>query len=45
LHAQLRSNTPFEVRNVGQGKGYRYINPLPLPVKDIRYIDQPGLKK
>lgn len=28
-----------------QGKGYRYINPLPLPVKDIRYIDQPGLKK
>lgn len=28
-----------------QGKGYRYINPLPLPVKDIRYIDQPQLKK
>lgn len=28
-----------------QGKGYKYINPLPLPVKDIRYIDQPGLKK
>ncbi len=28
-----------------QGKGYRYINPLPLPVKDIRYLDQPQLKK
>lgn len=28
-----------------QGKGYKYINPLPLPVKDIRYIDQPQLKK
>ncbi|PKO72188.1 MAG: hypothetical protein CVU20_03305 [Betaproteobacteria bacterium HGW-Betaproteobacteria-14] len=28
-----------------QGKGYKYINPLPLPVKDVRYIDQPGLKK
>jgi intracellular sulfur oxidation DsrE/DsrF family protein len=28
-----------------QGKGYKYINPLPLPVKDIRYIDQPALKK
>lgn len=28
-----------------QDKGYRYINPLPLPVKDVRYIDQPGLKK
>lgn len=28
-----------------QGKGYRYINPLPLPVKDVRYIDQPALKK
>lgn len=28
-----------------QDKGYKYINPLPLPVKDIRYIDQPALKK
>jgi intracellular sulfur oxidation DsrE/DsrF family protein len=28
-----------------QGKGYKYINPLPLAVKDVRYIDQPGLKK
>lgn len=28
-----------------QSKGYRYINPLPLPVKDVRYLDQPGLKK
>jgi hypothetical protein len=28
-----------------EGKGYRYINPAPLPVKDIRYIDQPDLKK
>ena len=28
-----------------QSKGYQYINPLPLPVRDIRYIDQPQLKK
>jgi intracellular sulfur oxidation DsrE/DsrF family protein len=28
-----------------QGRGYKYINPLPLPVKDVRYIDQPQLKK
>lgn len=28
-----------------QGKGYKYINPLPLPTKDVRYIDQPQLKK
>ena len=28
-----------------QSKGYRYINPLPLPVKDVRYLDQPQLKK
>lgn len=28
-----------------QGKGYRYINPLPLPVKDVRYLDQPQLRK
>ena len=27
-----------------QGKGYRYINPIPLPVKDVRYLDQPGLR-
>lgn len=24
-----------------QSKGYQYINPLPLPVKDVRYLDQP----
>jgi intracellular sulfur oxidation DsrE/DsrF family protein len=28
-----------------EGKGYKYINPLPLSVKDVRYIDQPQLKK
>ena len=28
-----------------QSKGYQYINPIPLPVKDVRYIDQPQLKK
>lgn len=28
-----------------QGKGYRYINPIPLSVKDVRYIDQPQLRK
>lgn len=28
-----------------QSKGYQYINPLPLSVKDVRYIDQPQLKK
>jgi len=27
-----------------QAKGYRYINPLPLSVKDVRYLDQPQLK-
>lgn len=27
------------------GKGYQYINPLPLSVKDVRYLDQPQLKK
>jgi len=27
------------------GKGYQYINPLPLPVKDVRYLDQPQLRK
>ncbi|MEW5966637.1 MAG: DsrE family protein [Pseudomonadota bacterium] len=28
-----------------QSKGYQYVNPLPLPVKDVRYLDQPQLKK
>ena len=28
-----------------QAKGYQYINPIPLPVKDVRYLDQPQLKK
>ena len=28
-----------------QAKGYQYINPLPLSPKDVRYIDQPQLKK
>jgi intracellular sulfur oxidation DsrE/DsrF family protein len=28
-----------------QSKGYQYINPLPLPVRDVRYLDQPQLKK
>ena len=28
-----------------QGRGYKYINPLPLPTKDVRYLDQPQLKK
>lgn len=28
-----------------QSKGYQYINPLPLSTRDVRYIDQPGLKK
>lgn len=27
-----------------QSKGYTYINPYPLPVKDVRYLDQPKLK-
>lgn len=26
-------------------KGYQYINPIPLSVKDVRYLDQPQLKK
>lgn len=26
-----------------QGKGHKYINPL--PVKDVRHLDQPQLKK
>ena len=28
-----------------EGKGYKYINPNPISVKDSRYIDQPQLKK
>jgi intracellular sulfur oxidation DsrE/DsrF family protein len=28
-----------------QGKGYQYINPIPLSVRDVRYLDQPQLKK
>lgn len=28
-----------------QSQGYRYINPLPLPVKDVRYLEQPQLRK
>ncbi len=28
-----------------QSKGYQYVNPNPLSVKDVRYIDQPQLKK
>ncbi len=27
-----------------QSRGYAYINPLPLSVKDVRYIDQPNFK-
>jgi intracellular sulfur oxidation DsrE/DsrF family protein len=27
-----------------QSRGYSYINPLPLPVKDVRYLEQPQLK-
>lgn len=28
-----------------QSQGYTYINPLPYGVRDVRYIDQPQLKK
>ena len=28
-----------------QSKGYRYINPLPYGVRDVRYLDRPELKK
>ena len=28
-----------------QSQGYQYINPIPLAVKDVRYLDQPQLKK
>ena len=27
-----------------QSQGYTYINPIPLPVKDVRYLDQPQLR-
>jgi uncharacterized protein len=27
-----------------QSQGYTYVNPLPLPVKDVRYLEQPQLK-
>ncbi len=28
-----------------QSQGYQYVNPIPLPVRDVRYIEQPQLKK
>ena len=28
-----------------QSQGYQYINPFPLAVKDVRYLDQPQLKR
>jgi uncharacterized protein len=28
-----------------QSQGYQYINPLPLSVRDVRYLEQPQLKK
>lgn len=28
-----------------QTQGFQYINPLPLPVRDVRYIDNPKAKK
>lgn len=28
-----------------QSEGYQYINPLPYSVRDVRYLDQPKLKK
>ncbi len=28
-----------------QANGFKYINPLPYGVRDVRYLDQPGLKK
>lgn len=28
-----------------QGKGYQYVNPIPLPVRDVRYLDQPKSRK
>ncbi len=28
-----------------QSQGYQYINPIPLSVKDVRYLDQPQLRR
>ncbi|MBE0509784.1 MAG: DsrE family protein [Gammaproteobacteria bacterium] len=28
-----------------QAQGYQYINPLPLSVRDVRYLERPELKK
>ncbi len=28
-----------------QSQGYKYINPLPYSVKDVRYLEQPQMKK
>jgi intracellular sulfur oxidation DsrE/DsrF family protein len=28
-----------------QAQGYQYVNPLPLPVRDVRYLERPDLKK
>jgi intracellular sulfur oxidation DsrE/DsrF family protein len=28
-----------------QHQGYEVINPIPLPVRDVRYLDQPQLRK
>ena len=28
-----------------QAKGYQYVNPIPLSVRNVRYLDQPQLKK
>ena len=28
-----------------QSKGYQYVNPLPLSVKDVRYLEHPELRK
>jgi uncharacterized protein len=28
-----------------QSKGYQYVNPIPLSVRDVRYLDQPRGKK
>jgi intracellular sulfur oxidation DsrE/DsrF family protein len=28
-----------------QTQGYEYVNPIPLPVRDVRFLDQPQLRK
>ncbi len=28
-----------------QSQGYQYINPIPLSAKDVRYLDQPQLRR